>query len=64
MARRLPVLLAAAGAVVAAAFGLARRRWQDGASAATGSRERTDELHREIEAARARLRESIRTRDG
>jgi len=64
MARRPLVLVAALGAGIAAAVGLARRRGQQGGPAAGGSPERTEELRREIEAARARLRESIRSRDG
>jgi hypothetical protein len=38
-----------------------RRR---GGPESNGGRERTEELRREIEAARARLRESIRSKDG
>jgi hypothetical protein len=64
MARRaLLVLLgtAVAAAAVAAVLGRARKR---GLPETNGGRERTEELRREIEAARARLRESIRSQDG
>jgi len=64
MARRaLLVLLgtAVAAAAVAAVLGRARKR---GAPETNGDRKRTEELRREIEAARARLRESIRSQDG
>jgi hypothetical protein len=64
MARRPFLLIAALGAGVAAAVGFVRRRRKPGGAAGNGSRQRTEELRREIEAARARLRESIRTRDG
>jgi hypothetical protein len=64
MARRgLLVLLgtAVAAAAVAAVLGRARKC---GAPETNGGRERIEELRREIEAARARLRESIRSQDG
>jgi hypothetical protein len=64
MARRALLILvgtAVAAAAVAAVLGRARKR---GASETNGGRERTEELRREIEAARARLRESIRSQDG
>jgi len=64
MARRPLILIAALGTGIAASVGLARRRGKPAGPAANGSRERTEELRREIEAARARLRESIRARDG
>jgi len=64
MARRPLVLIAILGAGIAAAVGFARRRANGGGPAANGSQERTEELRREIETARARLRESIRSRDG
>jgi Tfp pilus assembly protein PilN len=64
MARKGFLLLAGAAAaaalVVAALAGMRKR----GRSETNGGRERTEELRREIEAARARLRESIRSQDG
>jgi hypothetical protein len=53
--------LAAAAAAVAAVLARVRQR---GAAATNGGKERTEELRREIEAARARLRESIGSQDG
>lgn len=64
MARRLLVLLAGIAAAAGAALAVTRRLGRKGASEANGGRERTEELRREIEAARERLRESIRSRDG
>jgi hypothetical protein len=63
MARRaLLFLLGAAAAAVAVVAVLGRRR-KRGAET-NGGRVRTEELRREIEAARARLRESIRSQEG
>ena len=45
--------------MVLAMFG----RLRSGGPETNGSRERTEELRREIEAARARLRESIRSQE-
>jgi Tfp pilus assembly protein PilN len=56
----LAAALAAAAAVVAALGGWRKRAGAE----ANGGRERTEQLRREIEAARARLRESIRSQDG
>ena len=62
MVRRF-VLLVAAVAALAAAVVIGRMRSRGGPEA-NGGRERTEQLRREIEAARARLRESIRSQGG
>jgi Tfp pilus assembly protein PilN len=64
MVRRFLLLVAAVAALAAAAlavFGRLRRR---GGPTTNGGRDRTEQLRREIEAARARLRESIRSQGG
>jgi hypothetical protein len=61
--RRFLFLIAAATAVAAAARALLGRR-SSGGLETNGRRERTEELRREIEVARARLRESIRSQEG
>jgi hypothetical protein len=59
------VLLVLLGAAVAAsAVAAALSRGRSGRPEANGGRERTEELRREIEAARARLRERVRTQGG
>jgi hypothetical protein len=63
MFRRFLLLVAAVAAIAAAAAALLGRRGRGGPEA-NGGRERTEELRREIEAARARLRESIRSHEG
>ncbi|HEY7694462.1 MAG TPA: hypothetical protein VH816_19155 [Gaiellaceae bacterium] len=63
MVRRFLLLIAVAAAVAAAVRAIFGRRTRGG-SETNGGRERTEELRREIEAARARLRESIRTQEG
>jgi hypothetical protein len=61
MARKGLIVLAVTAAVAAvAAAALGRKRKREGAET-NGGRKRTAELRREIEAARARLRESIRS---
>jgi len=63
MVRRFLLLVAAVAAIAAAAaaiFGRRRSRELE----TNGGRERTEELRREIEAARSRLRESIRSQEG
>ena len=63
MARKaLLFLLGAAAAAAAVVAVLGRRRTRE--TEPDGGRERTEQLRREIEAARTRLRESIRTQDG
>ena len=63
MVRKFLLLIAAAAALAAAVRALLGRR--SGRSAETnGGLERTEELRREIEAARTRLRESIRSQEG
>ena len=64
MARRALVLVAGAAAAAAAVFAVLGRVRRRGGPESNGGRERTEELRREIEAARARLRESIRSKDG
>jgi hypothetical protein len=61
--RRFHFLVAAVAALAAAAAAAFGRLRKGGGPEANGSRERTEELRREIEAARARLRESIRSRE-
>jgi Tfp pilus assembly protein PilN len=63
MGRRIRLLLGGAAAAGAAGLAVARVRGRRRA-ASNGGRERTEQLRREIEAARARLRQSIRSRDG
>ena len=58
------LLLIAAAAVVAAAVRALLGRRAGGSAETNGGLERTEELRREIEAARARLRESIRSQEG
>ncbi|MEO8291173.1 MAG: hypothetical protein ABI649_09305, partial [Gaiellaceae bacterium] len=55
------VLGAAAGAAL---LGATRRRGRREAGQANTGRERTEQLRREIEASRARLRESIHSKGG
>jgi len=62
MARKALLSLGAAAAAAAVAAVLRRRR--SSGPATNGGRERTEELRREIESARARLRESISSQDG
>jgi len=57
------LLLGAAVAALAAAVVFARMRGR-GVPETNGGRDRTEQLRREIEAARARLRESIRSQGG
>jgi hypothetical protein len=64
LARKALLLLTGAAAAAAAVFAVLGRRGGWAGAKANGGRERTEELRREIEAARARLRESIRSRDG
>ena len=64
MVRRFLLLVAAVAALAAAAavvFGRMRGR---GGPETNGDRDRTEQLRREIEVARARLRESIRSQGG
>jgi hypothetical protein len=63
MVRRFLLLVAAVAAIAATAAAIFGRR-RRGRPQANGGRERTEELRREIEAARARLRESIRAQEG
>jgi hypothetical protein len=63
MFRRFLLLVAAVAAIAAAAAALFRRRPRGGPET-DGGHDRTEELRREIEAARARLRESIRSQEG
>ena len=63
MVRRFLLLIAVAAAVAAAVRALFGQR-MGGGSETNGGRERTEELRREIEAARTRLRESIRAQEG
>jgi Tfp pilus assembly protein PilN len=62
MVRRFVLLVAAVAALAAAAVVIGRMRSRGGPE--TNGRERTEQLRREIEAARARLRESIRSQGG
>ncbi|HEX5468609.1 MAG TPA: hypothetical protein VFW80_06150 [Gaiellaceae bacterium] len=64
MARRALLLVAGTAALAAAIAGVLGRARRRGGPETNGGRERTEELRREIEAARARLRESIRSKDG
>ena len=57
------VLLVAAVAAIAAVAALFGRRPRGGPET-NGGHDRAEELRREIEAARARLRESIRSQEG
>jgi hypothetical protein len=63
MVRRF-VLLVAAVAALAAAAAVVIGRMRSRGGPETNGRERTEQLRREIEAARARLRESIRSQGG
>jgi len=63
MVRRFLLFVAAVAAIAAAAAAIFGRR-RRGGPPTNGDRERTEELRREIEAARARLRESIRAQEG
>jgi hypothetical protein len=63
MVRRFLLLVAAVAALAAAAIVIRRMRSRGGPDT-NGGRERTEQLRREIEAARARLRESIRSQGG
>jgi type II secretory pathway component PulK len=63
MVRRFLLLVAAVAAIAAAAAAIFGRRWSRGPET-NGGRERTEALRREIEAARTRLRESIRSQEG
>jgi hypothetical protein len=60
MVRRFLLLVAVVAAIAAAAAAIFGRRRGPEANGC----ERTEELRREIEAARARLRESIRAQEG
>ena len=64
MVRRFLLLVAAVAALAAAAAVVIGRMRSRGGPVANGGRERTEQLRREIEAARARLRESIRSQGG
>ena len=64
MPRKLLFLLTGAAAAIAAVVAVLGRKGTRGGVETNGGRERTEELRREIEAARARLRESIRSQDG
>ena len=61
MSRKFLLFGAAAAAGVAAVLAMFGRRRRGPET--NGGRERTEELRREIEAARARLRESIRSQE-
>jgi Tfp pilus assembly protein PilN len=61
MLRKILLLVAAVAALAAAAAVFGRRR--RGGPGTNGGRERTEQLRREIEAARARLRESTRSQE-
>ena len=62
MFRRFVLLVAAVGAIAAVAALFGRR--PRGGPETNGGHDRAEELRREIEAARARLRESIRSQEG
>ena len=64
MGRKALLRLVAAAAVAAAVAAVLGRIGRRGDAETNGGRERTEELRREIETARARLRESIRSQDG
>jgi hypothetical protein len=64
MVRRFLLLVAAVAALAAAAAAVFGRMRGRGGAETNGGHARTEELRREIEAARARLRESIRSQDG
>ena len=64
MVRRFLLLVAAVAALAAAAAVVIGRMRSRGGPETNGGRERTELLRREIEAARARLRESIRSQGG
>ena len=64
MARKAFLFLIGAAAAAAAVVAVVGRCGKRRAAESNGGRERTEELRREIEAARARLRESIRSQDG
>jgi hypothetical protein len=63
MVRRFLLFVAAVAALAAAAVVFGRMRGRGGPET-NGGRDRTEQLRREIEAARARLRESIRSQGG
>jgi Tfp pilus assembly protein PilN len=63
MFRRFLLLVAAVAALAAAAAVFGRMRTRGGPET-DGARDRTEQLRREIEAARSRLRESIRAQGG
>ena len=63
MVRRFLLLVAAVAALAAAAVVVGRMRRRGGPET-NGGRDCTEQLRREIEAARARLRESIRSQGG
>ncbi len=63
MVRKFLLLIAAAAALAAAVRALLAKR-SGGSAETNGGLERTEELRREIEAARTRLRESIRSQEG
>ena len=63
MVHRFLLLGAAVAALAAAAVVFARMRGR-GVPETNGGRDRTEQLRREIEATRARLRESIRSQGG
>ncbi|HEX3255102.1 MAG TPA: hypothetical protein VHQ96_04885 [Gaiellaceae bacterium] len=64
MARRAVLFLVGVAAVTAAVAAVLARVRQRAAAATNGGKQRTEELRREIEAARSRLRESIGSQDG
>jgi hypothetical protein len=63
MFRRILLLGAAVAALAAAVAALLGRARGRGGPETNGGRERTEQLRREIETARARLRESIRSQE-
>jgi gas vesicle protein len=62
--RRVLLFGVAVAALAGAAAGLLGRTRRRGGPETNGGRERTEQLRREIEDARARLRESIRSQEG
>ena len=63
MVRRFLLLVSALAAFAAAAVVFGRMRGRNGQET-NGGHDRTEQLRREIEATRARLRESIRSQGG